>query len=132
MNFSLRTALFFQKNLAIVCGHRQASFFLYFAKKRKKYNRISFFAELIIVLQKTCFQAKAKYHFQKQFFKMQNSKKFLTTFLGWTCIWYPLIIPFWSLSTGGSQETSTVLELMTEAFKLVGSPGTRKFDKKVR
>ena len=39
-------------------------------------------------------------------------------------------MPFWSLSTGGSQDTWTVLELMTLAWRLVGSPGTAKNERK--
>ena len=39
-------------------------------------------------------------------------------------------MPFWSLSTGGSQVTPTVLELMTFAWRFVGSPGTKKIMKK--
>ena len=38
-------------------------------------------------------------------------------------------MPFWSLSTGGSQVTPTVLELMTFAWRFVGSPGTKKNNK---
>ena len=39
-------------------------------------------------------------------------------------------MPFWSLSTGGSHVTPTVLELMTFAWRFVGSPGTKKIMKK--
>ena len=41
------------------------------------------------------------------------------------------MMPFWSLSTGGSHETSTVLELTILAFKFVGSPGTKKWNNKL-
>ena len=40
-------------------------------------------------------------------------------------------MPFWSLSTGGSHVTPTVLELMTFAWRFVGSPGTKKIMKKI-
>ena len=41
------------------------------------------------------------------------------------------MMPFWSLSTGGSHETSTVLELTILAFKFVGSPGTKNWNNKL-